>query len=379
MKRAMLGLAAGAGLMYFYDPRSGRRRRAHVRDLARHARRVGEDLIGKARRDAANRAHGLTERMRHTAAPAGDAVITARIRAQIGRLVSHPSALDIDVRDGRVHIRGPVLTHEADAVVKCVRRVAGVTEVVDQVARHRHPDIPSLQGDGSVSRGGIHRAMWPPVVQVGAAAVGAALFSWGALRGGLIGKLAAAGGALLAARGLVNRPVPQLFGVGGERRGRGIVVDKTIAVRAPIEDVYDLWSRVENFPKFMHHIREIRIHADDHDRSHWVIDGPGGTALWYDAEFIRRQPPHAIAWRTLPAQSIEHSGEVRFESAGDFTRVHVRMEYCPPAGVLGHAIGRLLGFDPKSRMNDDLIRMKALLENGRTRAHHVPVTIREVH
>ena len=55
------------------------------------------------------------------------------------------------------------------------------------------------------------------------------------------------------------------------------------------------------------------------------------------------------------------------------------MEYCPPAGVLGHAIGRLLGFDPKSRMNDALMRMKALLEKGRTRAHHVPITIRDVH
>jgi uncharacterized membrane protein len=195
----------------------------------------------------------------------------------------------------------------------------------------------------------------------------------------LLGRLAATGGALLAARGLVNQPVPHLIGLGADRRTRGIVVEKTITVAAPIEDVYDLWSKLENFPKFMEHVREVRIHADDHDRSHWVVDGPGNTSLWYDAEIVRRQPPHAIAWKTLPDQAIEHAGEVRFESAGDATRVHVRMEYCPPAGALGHAIGRLLGFDPKSRMNDALMRMKALLENGRTRAHHVPITIRDVH
>jgi uncharacterized membrane protein len=293
MKRAIGWLAIGAGAMYFLDPRSGRRRRAHARDFGTHLLRLGEDLIGKARVDATKRMQG--------------------VRAT-----------------GQLHLR--------DAIV---------------------------------------RRVWPPALQVGAAALGAGMLSWGTLRGGVLGRLASVGGALLAARGLVNRPLPGLLGLGDG--DRGIVVEKAITVGAPIEEAFALWSRFENFPKFMDHVKEVRIHADHRDRSHWVIDAPANTAIWFDAEVVRREPPHVIEWRTLPDQSIEHAGEVRFEAVEGGTRVHVRMVYRPPAGVVGHAIGRVLGFDPKSQMDDDLLRMKSLLEHGKTRAHHHPITIDDVH
>ena len=43
----------------------------------------------------------------------------------------------------------------------------------------------------------------------------------------------------------------------------------------------------------------------------------------------------------------------------------VMMSYTPPAGVIGHAIARLFGTDPKSELDDDLLRMKVFLETGR--------------
>jgi uncharacterized membrane protein len=41
------------------------------------------------------------------------------------------------------------------------------------------------------------------------------------------------------------------------------------------------------------------------------------------------------------------------------------MSYTPPAGAVGHAVARLFGADPKSELNDDLMRMKVFLETGR--------------
>jgi uncharacterized membrane protein len=42
------------------------------------------------------------------------------------------------------------------------------------------------------------------------------------------------------------------------------------------------------------------------------------------------------------------------------------MTYLPPAGVVGHAVAQLFGVDPRQAMNDDLIRLKSLLEEGKT-------------
>jgi uncharacterized membrane protein len=55
------------------------------------------------------------------------------------------------------------------------------------------------------------------------------------------------------------------------------------------------------------------------------------------------------------------------------------MTYHPPGGVFAHAIAHLLGWDPKSRMDEDLVRMKALLEAGHTRAHHQHVELADLH
>src|SRR5215211_1158913 len=62
----MLGsFALGAAAMYFLDPRTGRRRRAKLRDQAVHAVVAERDLLGKARRDLEHRAHGVVSRLQN--------------------------------------------------------------------------------------------------------------------------------------------------------------------------------------------------------------------------------------------------------------------------------------------------------------------------
>jgi len=46
------------------------------------------------------------------------------------------------------------------------------------------------------------------------------------------------------------------------------------------------------------------------------------------------------------------------------TEVTVRLSYNPPAGAIGHAIAKAFGADPKSEMDQDLMRMKAMIETG---------------
>jgi hypothetical protein len=76
------------------------------------------------------------------------------------------------------------------------------------------------------------------------------------------------------------------------------------------------------------------------------------------------RPNRVIAWESLPGSEVYNAGRVRFESVDGGTRVDVFMTYNPPGGVAGHAIAALFGVDPKSAMDDDLLRLKSLLEQG---------------
>ena len=58
--------------------------------------------------------------------------------------------------------------------------------------------------------------------------------------------------------------------------------------------------------------------------------------------------------------------QMGFEDMGEGrTRLHVHFNYHPPGGALGHAFASALGIDPKSILNDLLMRAKFYLETGR--------------
>jgi uncharacterized membrane protein len=58
---------------------------------------------------------------------------------------------------------------------------------------------------------------------------------------------------------------------------------------------------------------------------------------------------------------------VRFRGASDNrTDIDIRLEYAPPAGVFGHSVATLFGDNPKQAMDEDLARLKSMLEAERT-------------
>jgi uncharacterized membrane protein len=59
---------------------------------------------------------------------------------------------------------------------------------------------------------------------------------------------------------------------------------------------------------------------------------------------------------------LENAGIIRFVPENEKTRVDLRFCYHPPAGGAGQAVAELLGSDPRAKLNEDLGRMKSLLE-----------------
>ena len=88
-----------------------------------------------------------------------------RVRARLGRLVSHPHAIQVGARRGHVTLSGPILEREVEPLLTAVRNVWGVSDVEDRlVAYERAENIPSLQGgvEPRETRAMLMQANWPP-------------------------------------------------------------------------------------------------------------------------------------------------------------------------------------------------------------------------
>jgi uncharacterized membrane protein len=369
--RVLGSFLVGAASMYLFDPRSGRRRRAVMADGVTHAIKTERRFLDKAARDLENRAHGVVEKVKHpTRADVPEEVLRERVRAVIGRAASHPGAIAVAVRDHEVTLTGPVFEGEVPAIVARVAGVAGVDAVVDLLERHRAADVPALQG------GRPRRRVdgWRPRHRMMLGALGKLMFLAGHRRGGALGTIAKLGGAALALRAFVNRPLGQFVGM----QPCEVAIEKTITIHAPRTLVFALCTHIKEFPRFMEHVRSVCVAAEDPRRSRWSVDGPLGIRMLFEARITQLDQDHVLGWMTTPDSPIHHSGTIHFDDVEGGTRVHIQLRYRPPGGMLGHAFAKLVGADPRSRMNDDLVRAKALLELGRTRAHHFPVSLHEL-
>lgn len=383
--KMLMGVFIGATAMYYFDPSRGRYRRALVGDQLVHAGRESRRAARVVTRDFYNRARGTAATLRSTLMPASvdDAVLEARTRACLGRVVSHPASIYVEAREGVVTLSGPILEDEIPLVMHCVERVHGVREVRDELEAHEEPgNVPGLQG-GSRRRGlrraPFEQANWSPTERLAGAAGGVLTLAYGMRQRGVAGAALCAAGLLLFGRAASNRELRRLLGIGAERT---VDVQKSIRIRAPVEEVFALWDDFESFPSFMSHVVRVRrLGSGDENRWRWTVQGPGGTRAEFDASVIAREENRLIAWQTDPGSAVQHGGVVRFIGNGDgTTTVDVKMAYNPIGGALGHAVARLFGADPKHQMDDDLLRMKTYLETGRAprdAAAEVPAGARE--
>ena len=368
MKRLLFGGALGCAAMYFLDPQLGRRRRGLARDRFVHAARVAGEAGRVTALDAAHRAQGVIADTRRllTAGPVSDEALLGRVRAALGRAVSHPHALEAAVDHGHVTLSGPVLSEEVRGLLRALRGVPGVRGVSDNLTVHLESgSVPSLQG-GIPRRGPRFELLqdsWSPAARLLAGALGAGLMLRSAHERGLWGSLLGVAGGGLLARAVANQDLASLVGFGG----RGIAVQKVIAVNAPVEEVFSFWTDYQNFPRFMSKVRDVQPAAEG--RSHWVVSGPAAVPVHWTAEVTRVISGALIEWRATADSAIRHRGSVRFDPSGKggraCTRVTVRLTYEPPAGAFGHAVAVLFGADPKSEMDADLMRMKTMIETGR--------------
>lgn len=218
--------------------------------------------------------------------------------------------------------------------------------------------------------------------RIGSVIAGSALVLYGLSRRSLGGVLLALLGGGLLHRGstgycavyhqlgINSRQMNDEAGVPGDK---GIKVERTIRIARPADEVYRFWRDLENIPRFFEHVESVT--PIDDRRSHWIVKGPAGKQVDWTAEILTDHEGELISWESLPGAEVQNAGSVRFErAAGGGTDVKVALQYYPPAGVIGAAIAKLFGESPSQQLDEDLGRLKQLLENSTPAATSTQMT-----
>jgi uncharacterized membrane protein len=144
----------------------------------------------------------------------------------------------------------------------------------------------------------------------------------------------------------------------------GVRVDKSITIARPPHEVYTFWRDLNNLARFMKNVESVTDLGNG--KSHWVVKAPAGRKVEWDAIIHNEEEGRMISWRTLEGAAVQHAGSVWFKEApaGRGTEVRIEMQYNPPAGMLGAAVATLWRKDPGSQMQEDLHRLKQILEAG---------------
>jgi hypothetical protein len=128
------GAALGAGLAYFFDPDSGRRRRHELVDRTAGAFRRGGRRAERAGRAVGAQVYGMSQQVQHrheVPKDFDDATLARKVETEIFRPADVPKGqIVVNVQDGVVQLRGEVDGPELiSELVEKARSVQGVRDV----------------------------------------------------------------------------------------------------------------------------------------------------------------------------------------------------------------------------------------------------------
>ena len=126
--------AVGAAIAFFFDPTSGRRRRALARDRAGAFLRQGRRRATRLQRHAEAEAYGVSQKVQHRseAGPTpDDATLAQKVQSEIFRDSEVPKGqVNVNAENGTVVLRGEVDTLDLIRdLEERARKVQGVEEV----------------------------------------------------------------------------------------------------------------------------------------------------------------------------------------------------------------------------------------------------------
>lgn len=133
-----------------------------------------------------------------------------------------------------------------------------------------------------------------------------------------------------------------------------------IEVEAPIDLVWNLWSDLEQMPRWMKWIDSVEVLPDDPNLARWKLN-TGGLEFTWMSRNIKVIPHQIIQWESV--SGLPNRGAVRFYDRKETSIVRLSVAYAIP-GILGKVMDSLfLGRAVESTIQADLERFREYTRN----------------
>lgn len=128
-----------------------------------------------------------------------------------------------------------------------------------------------------------------------------------------------------------------------------------VEVEVPMNVVWDLWSDLEQMPKWMKWIESVKVLEDNPELSRWKLASGGFEFSWL-SRITRLVTHQIIQWESV--DGLPNRGAIRFYDRGDHSIVKLSVAYAIP-GILGKLMDNLfLGRVVESTLEANLQRFR---------------------
>jgi len=128
-----------------------------------------------------------------------------------------------------------------------------------------------------------------------------------------------------------------------------------VEVETPIDHVWQLWSDLEQMPRWMRWIDSVKILEENPEISQWKLSTGGLDFSWL-SRIVKIVPHQIIQWESV--DGLPNRGAIRFYDRKGASIVRMSIAYAIP-GFLGKIMDNLfLGRVVESTLQADLDRFK---------------------
>ena len=128
-----------------------------------------------------------------------------------------------------------------------------------------------------------------------------------------------------------------------------------------VKEVYDLWQNLENVPRWMPLVKEVKVLPESEELSHWKFGLEFPLQVEWISQITQRIPEKLIAWESI--SGLPNRGCAEFFPTEQGCRLRFTVAFELPGGIIRTFL-ETVGIDKWLQANlvESLSRFRSLVE-----------------